>query len=66
MVGVDLDEPLLTASAVSDLLRVPRSSVYEYARRTHTPLPVIRVGRHLRFYRSDVEVWLTEQRRGAA
>lgn len=65
-VGVDLDEPLLTADAIGALLQVPRSSVYEYARRLHSPLPAIRVGRHLRFYRSDVESWLAEQRRGAS
>jgi excisionase family DNA binding protein len=63
-VGVALDEPLLTAEDVARLLAVPRSSVYEYARRQHSPLPSITVGRHRRFYRSDVEVWLAEQRAG--
>lgn len=62
VVGVHLDEPLLTAQDVSVLLRVPRSSVYEYARRRHEPLPSVPVGRHRRFYRSDVEAWLTTQR----
>ncbi len=61
-VGVALDEPLLTADDVAKLLRVPRSSVYEYARRPHRALPSVPIGRHRRFYRSDVEVWLSEQR----
>jgi hypothetical protein len=40
----------------------PRSSVYEYARRQIDPLPSITVGRHRRFYRSDVETWLASRR----
>jgi excisionase family DNA binding protein len=62
VVGVHLDEPLLTADQVARLLAVPRSSVYEYARRRHGRLPSIAVGRHRRFYRSDVEAWLTDVR----
>ena len=60
--GVKLDEPLLTADEVACLLRVPRSSVYDYARRRHRPLPSVAVGRHARFYRGDVELWLAAQR----
>lgn len=60
-----LDEPLLTATEVAALLAVPRSSVYEYARRLHNPLPSIEVGRHRRFYRSDIAAWLnTTKHRG--
>jgi hypothetical protein len=39
VVGVNLDEPLLTADQIARLLAVPRSSVYEYARRRHGRLP---------------------------
>jgi excisionase family DNA binding protein len=53
-----LAEPLLTADQVSRLLGIPRSSVYEYARRAHDPLPAVRVGRHVRFQRTAVERWL--------
>jgi excisionase family DNA binding protein len=62
VVDVELNEPLLTAAEVAQLLAVPRSSVYEYARATRQPLPSIVVGRHRRFYRSDVEAWLAERR----
>jgi excisionase family DNA binding protein len=62
VVGVELDQPLLTASQIARLLAVPRSSVYEYARRRHRPLPSVIIGRHRRFYRSDVEAWLTDLR----
>jgi excisionase family DNA binding protein len=63
-IDVNLSEPLLTAAQVAGLLAVPRSSVYEYARRLEEPLPSIAVGRHRRFYRSDVEAWLASQRAG--
>src|SRR3954452_21154876 len=56
---VVLAEPLLTADDVAQLLAVPRSTVYEYARRRRDGLPSIAVGRHRRFYRSDVERWRT-------
>jgi integrase len=42
--SVALDTPLLTAEQVAQLLAVPRSSVYEYARRQHDPLPSIASG----------------------
>jgi len=61
--AVGLVEPLLTADEVAQLLAVPRSTVYEYARRRHRGLPSISVGRHRRFYRSDIERWLNELRR---
>jgi len=61
--AVVLAERLLTADDVAGLLSVPRSTVYEYARRQHRRLPSIPVGRHRRFYRRDVERWLSELRR---
>ena len=56
------DETLMTAAEVGRLLSVPRSSVYEYARRTIDPLPSIAIGRHVRFIRADIEAWLSELR----
>lgn len=57
-----LYEPLLTADDIAAWLAVPRSSVYEYVRREHDPLPAVRIGRHLRFVRADVAGWLGAQR----
>src|SRR5688500_6335815 len=57
---VELDRPLLTAEEVAALLAVPRSSVYEYARRRVDPLPSLLIGRHRRFDRRTVERWLAE------
>ena len=56
-----LDQPLLTADDVAHLLTVPRSSVYEYARRTTDPIPSVLIGRHRRFQRDDVEGWVQQQ-----
>ncbi|HET6505616.1 MAG TPA: helix-turn-helix domain-containing protein [Baekduia sp.] len=57
--SVALAEPLLTADDVAELLSIPRSSVYEYTRHQHNPLPSIPVGRYRRFHRSALEAWLT-------
>ena len=62
---VDLHEPLLTADQVAELLGVPRSSIHEYARRLHGPLPSVSIGRHRRFLRADLERWLAGQRCGS-
>ena len=59
--AIDLHEPLLRASDVAALLGIPRSSVYDYARRQHDPLPSLTIGRHRRFYRSAIETWLAAQ-----
>lgn len=61
---VDLAQPLLTAGDIAQLLGVPRSSIYDYARRKHDPLPSVGIGRHRRFIRRDVEAWLAEHRTG--
>ena len=50
---------ILTPEEVAELLRVPKSWVYEKTRdRQRNPLPVFRIGRYLRFDRSEVIAWL--------
>lgn len=51
---------LLDADEVAQILRVPRSWVYSHLKE----LPVIRLGRYVRFRRSEIERFL-EQRAGA-
>jgi excisionase family DNA binding protein len=58
-----LDE-LLTADEVADLLHIPRSTVSDYARRG--VLPSIKLGRHVRFVRSDVAEAIEQLRLGRA
>ena len=55
-----LSEPLLTAAAAAELLAVRTSWVYDAARSGE--LPCVRLGKHLRFLRSDLERWIAEQR----
>ncbi len=56
-----LDE-LLTADEVAELLHIPRSTVSDYARRG--VLPSIKLGRHVRFVRSDVAEAIEQLRLG--
>src|SRR5665213_3427481 len=46
-----LSEPLLSAAEAGALLGIPRSSVYDYAKRGE--LPHVRVGKHVKFIRQD-------------
>lgn len=51
--GTSLLEELLTAGQVADLLKMRLSTVEEYARRG--VLPSMKLGRHRRFIRSEIE-----------
>jgi excisionase family DNA binding protein len=55
-----LNEPLLTPADAAGLLSVRTSWVYEAVRTRR--LPCVRVGKHVRFLRSDLEGWVREQR----
>ena len=57
---VRADAILLDAGEVAEILRVPRSWVYSHLKE----LPTIRLGRYVRFRRSEIERFL-EQRSGA-
>lgn len=57
---VTQDAVLLDADEVAQILRVPRSWVYGHLK----DLPVIRLGRYVRFRRSEIERFL-EKRSGA-
>jgi excisionase family DNA binding protein len=56
-----LDEPLLTAAQVSKLLGdIPPKTILQYAREGR--LPCLRIGRHVRFMRSELDRTLNAQR----
>jgi excisionase family DNA binding protein len=55
-----LREPLLDAEQTGILLGISKASVYEYIRRGE--LPYIKVGRHVRIIKSDLEETLIERR----
>lgn len=51
-----LEEPLLTPDEVCQLLAVSKRWLYDNTR--SGAIPHVRVGRQLRFRRSDLEEWL--------
>lgn len=56
-----LDEPLLTAAQLGELLGgIPAKTILQYARDGR--LPCLRIGRHVRFIRADVSGALSRQR----
>lgn len=57
-----LSEPLLDPPTAAGLLSVKPSWIYEAVRDGR--LPHLKVGRHIRFLRSDLEAWVIEQRAG--
>ena len=54
-------EPLLNIEELSDYLRVPVRTLYDWRLAGKGPCAV-HVGRQLRYFESDVRDWLTEQR----
>lgn len=50
---------LMTAQEVADLLRVPRSTVYELARSRR--IPFLKVGRRTLFARQTLLEWIASQ-----
>jgi len=54
-----MNEPLLTAKQVAELLAVPESWVREATRDGR--LPHLRLGRYRRYQASAIESWLHEQ-----
>ena len=58
--AVDSEEKYLTLDDVSDILQIPKTTLYKYtARNTGKPrLRGVRIGRALRFRMSDLYDWL--------
>ena len=57
--SLDPAQRLMTASEVAELLRVPRSTVYELARRRR--IPFLKVGRRTLFARQTLLAWIADQ-----
>lgn len=54
------EHEFMTITELSDLLRVPRATVY-YWRYSGTGPRGLRFGKQVRYRRSDVERWIDEQ-----
>jgi predicted DNA-binding transcriptional regulator AlpA len=57
----ETNEPMESLDWLSDLIRIPPRSIYNWRLRGEGP-PAYRVGRHLRFRPSEVEAWLDSRR----
>jgi excisionase family DNA binding protein len=62
--AVRLTELLLDATQAAELLNLPRSTLYELVRSGR--LPVLRLGRHMRWTRAMLEDALAAQLNGSA
>jgi excisionase family DNA binding protein len=58
--GRVLNEPLMTTGEAAELLALRPSWVADAARRGE--LPCIRMGKHVRFLRADLERWVEQHR----
>jgi excisionase family DNA binding protein len=54
-------DELLTVAELASLLRVPAATL-RYWRHIGSGPRGFRIGRHVRYYREDVDVWLQERR----
>ena len=50
--------PVMTIAEVAEYLRIPRGSVYKLAQRGR--IPCQKVGRHWRFRKAALDLWLEE------
>jgi excisionase family DNA binding protein len=55
------NEPLLDLEWLSEFIDIPPRTIYNWRLRGEGP-PAYRVGRHLRFRRSEVDAWLDSRR----
>jgi len=55
------DDQLLSVGQLAELLGVPARTIHAWRYRRTAP-PGIRLGKHLRFRRRDVEAWIDEHR----
>ena len=62
-VSVQIPERLLTPKEVAEILSVSVAWVLDHSSRRRPYLPAIRLGKAVRFRRSDVEVFIQECRR---
>lgn len=64
MASIDPGDELLTLDELCDWLKVPKGTIYKQ-RSEGTAPPAYRIGKHLRFMRSEVLDWLAAKRDSA-
>jgi excisionase family DNA binding protein len=55
-----VDDKLLTTAELADELKIPVETIYQWRLRREGPR-AIKVGRHLRFRRADIDAWIERQ-----
>lgn len=58
----ELPEPLMTTEQLAEHLGVSVRTIHDWRIRGTEMPPVYRIGRHLRFRRSEVETWIGQRR----
>jgi len=58
-----MDEPLMTIDELAAFLRIPKATIYNWSYRGGGPVSY-RVGKHLRYRRTDVLTYLETLKRG--
>jgi excisionase family DNA binding protein len=53
-------EPLIDVQQLADYLDVPVKTLYAWRHRREGP-PAFRVGRHLRYRRTDIQQWIQQR-----
>lgn len=51
--------PLLTIKQLSELLQIPKTTIYQYVHEDY--IPYVKVGGHLRFNQRTIEIWLAKR-----
>lgn len=59
-------EPLMTTEEAAAYLGYAVQTVYNKVGEAGNPLPCVRLGRSLRFRRSELDQWVNDQNRAAA
>ncbi len=57
-----MEEALVNITAMAGLLNVKTSWIYAETRKRESTIPVIRVGKYLRFNPAEVIAWLKNQK----
>lgn len=52
---------LLTAHELAKLLRIPKRTIYKFAKEGHIP-GGFRVGKHWRFREPEIEIWIKDSK----
>lgn len=56
-----MDDELLTTKQVADFLKLPVATLYDWRASRRPCPPAVRIGRHLRWPKSQLKSWVAQQ-----